>query len=113
MRGRRIGTLSLGIGLVGAGILFLVWIFMPSVVNIWFCLKFWPVLLILMGAEVLWGYATAREERLRYDGWGIVLLCFLLIGCFSVASVWSAGQYWIEREMRQGNYSGIPFQIEE
>lgn len=113
MRGRRVGTLTLGISLIGAGILFLVWILAPSTVNIWFCLQFWPVILILLGGEVLCGYIFAKEEKIRYDGWGIVLICCLLMGCFTVASIWSAGHYWMERGILYGDQDGIHFYLND
>jgi len=82
--------------MVAAGVLFLVWILAPGAVNIWFCLKFWPVVLILLGAEVLCSWALAPEEKLRYDGAAMVLLFFLLIGCFTVAVIWGVGMHWTE-----------------
>lgn len=95
MNGRRVGTLTLGVAMMAAGILFLVWIFAPQAVDIWFCLKFWPVILILLGGEVLWSYAFAAQEKLRYDGVAMVLLIFLVMCCFTVAGIWSAGNHWV------------------
>ena len=94
MRGRRVGTLTLGVTMVAAGLAFLVWVFAPKLVDIWFCLKFWPVVLILLGLEVLASWAFAGEDKLRYDGAGLVLLAILLMGCFMVAALWSAANIW-------------------
>lgn len=95
MKGRRVGTLTLGLVMVAAGILFLAWIFLPGAVDIWFCMKFWPMALILLGAEILYSWAKSPKEKLLYDGAAIVLLCFLLIGCFSVAVAWGMGEHFM------------------
>ena len=89
MKGRRVGTLTLGIALVMTGIAYLTAAFAPAAMNLAFLLKLWPVVLVLLGAEVLAAYFINKEERLRYDGWA-VFLTFCLIGfawCLAVVEL--------------------------
>ena len=72
---RRVGTLTLGVCLIAAGVLFLLARFLPGLP--W--LVIWQVLpaagLILLGCEVL--YYSARPGACRCD-FGSVVLCLLL-----------------------------------
>lgn len=77
---RRVGTLTLGVCLIAAGVLFL-----PGLP--W--LVIWQVLpaagLILLGCEVL--YYSARPGACRCD-FGSVVLCLLLMGgCFGISTL--------------------------
>lgn len=69
---RRVGTLTAGLVLVAFGILFLLRTFVGSV-DYRFIFSCWPVILILLGLELLLSRFTA-EERLRYDGAAIFLV---------------------------------------
>ena len=73
---RRVGTLTLGVCLIAAGVLFLLARFLPGLP--W--LVIWQVLpaagLILLGCEVL--YYSARPGACRCD-FGSVVLCLLLL----------------------------------
>lgn len=77
MKTRRIGTLTLGGGLVVFGCLFLVHIFFNSISYLWI-FRLWPVLLISLGVEMLWGNIQT-ENQWKLDAGAIVLL-FLLTG---------------------------------
>ena len=82
---RRVGTLTLGVCLIAAGVLFLLARFLPGLP--W--LVIWQVLpaagLILLGCEVL--YYSARPGACRCD-FGSVVLCLLLMGgCFGVSTL--------------------------
>ena len=52
LRGRRVGTLTLGIVLIVFGLLFIARIILPFI-NYAVILQCWPVILILLGVEVL------------------------------------------------------------
>ena len=54
IRIRRVGSVTFGVLLVLTGGLFLVHLFFPAF-NYWLIYRFWPVTLILLGLEVLWG----------------------------------------------------------
>ena len=82
---RRVGTLTLGVCLIVAGVLFLLAHFLPGLP--W--LVIWQVLpaaeLILLGCEVL--YYSARPGACRCD-FGSVVLCLLLMGgCFGISTL--------------------------
>ncbi len=82
---RRVGTLTLGVCLIAAGVLFLFCRFLPGLP--W--LVIWQVIpaagLILLGCEVL--YYSARPGACRCD-FGSVVLCLLMMGgCFGVSTL--------------------------
>ena len=75
-KGRRVGTLTSGIILVILGVIFLLRTFIPSMRVIWI-ISCWPVILILVGCEVLASYVINREEKIQYDFAGIILVIIL------------------------------------
>lgn len=72
---RRVGTLTLGITLVAAGILMMVSLLYPHIDLSW-ALKIAPVILISLGVETL--VAARGGGKVKYDWVGMVL-CFLLV----------------------------------
>ncbi|MBR0597074.1 hypothetical protein [Sinanaerobacter chloroacetimidivorans] len=82
-RNRRVGTLTLGISLIGMGGLFLTHILMPSLISYSFIFRLWPLILICLGMEVILAYVINKEQHFLYDGWAV----FIMIGmmCFSAA----------------------------
>ena len=78
---RRIGTLTMGVTLILVGIILLVFFFKPF--DLFSLMRFSPVLLILLGIEIIWQYSHHHGEELRYDFWG-TLFCLLVIcvACF-------------------------------
>lgn len=77
---RRIGTMTLGFTLILLGIVLIVYLFHPF--DLSFLMKFSPVLLIVLGAEILWQYFYRNGQTLRYDFWGTLFCIFLIF--FSV-----------------------------
>lgn len=94
---RRVGTFTMALCLIAAGVLLLVHIFVPSldVVQIF---RFTPVVLILLGIEILIANFTQKDEKLTYDFLS-VLLCILLIGASLVAAIVPA----LIRDEREAN----------
>jgi uncharacterized membrane protein HdeD (DUF308 family) len=74
---RRVGTLTLGIVLILMGGAFLSHLILPEL-SFSVLLDFWPVVLIILGIETLVSYWVNKEERLRYDGWSIVIMMTLI-----------------------------------
>ena len=74
---RRVGTFTMGVALIAAGVTALVFLFRPSwdIIPI---LKLAPVLLILLGVEILASHLLFREDKLKYDFLS-GFFCFLLI----------------------------------
>lgn len=81
---RRVGTLTMGLSLVAAGIALLAGQFgLISVVEV---LRWSPVILILLGIEMLVGSALCKGEKMRYDFLSM-LVCFVLIAVSAVGAL--------------------------
>ncbi len=78
---RRVGTLTLGCVLILSGGGFLLHLFVPTLSYL-ALLNFWPVILIILGIETLVSYAVNKEEKIRYDGWSVVIV--IAMSFFSV-----------------------------
>lgn len=72
---RRVGTLTMGITLVAAGVCMLVSMFVPAL-DLTVVLQASPVILISLGMETL--LSARRSGKVKYD-WVGMLLCFLLV----------------------------------
>lgn len=64
---RRVGTVTFGIVLIITGILFLAHLFFPAF-NYYLIYRFWPVILIFLGLEVLVGSRQKSYEVLDSQG---------------------------------------------
>jgi hypothetical protein len=84
-----VGTISMGISLIAFGvILFLSQINKAPALNL--VLKIWPVILILIGLEILWYRYTIKEESIviKYDIFSIFiifLILFINLGIFAIS----------------------------
>lgn len=75
---RRVGTITMGIALVVLGVVLVLGIFVPQVDYI-FLAQLAPIVLVVLGAEILIAHIRHRDEKLRYDFLSIII-CILLIG---------------------------------
>lgn len=85
-RVRMVGTFTLGFTLILFGILFALQTFM-NILGYTFILKLWPIILILLGLEVLVSYLYNKTGTFRYDK-GAIFLIFVLSGfamCMAIA----------------------------
>lgn len=64
---RRVGQVTFGVVLIATGILFLIHLFLPAFHFI-LIYRFWPVILILLGLEVLAGSRQKTYEVLDENG---------------------------------------------
>lgn len=64
---RRVGSVTFGFVLIATGILFLIHLFLPAF-NFFMIYRFWPVILILLGLEVLVGSRQKTYEVLDEQG---------------------------------------------
>ena len=90
MSTRRIGSVTLGGGLMVFGILFLVHTFWDGL-SYGLILRFWPLLLISLGAETLLSLRQS-ETKWVYDKGAIVMM--ILLGLF--AMMMAAAQFTLE-----------------
>ena len=103
---RRVGSVTLGICLITAGVLFLCYFFVPNF-NWQLVLKIVPAAgLILLGCEVL--YFAAKPQRWKYDFLSVFLCIVLMVCAFGGACLMAAfdfalheGEFWIEYDSRQ------------
>ena len=80
---RRVGSFTLGVCLIAAGIFFLLTYFVPG-------FPAQPVLrivpaagLVMLGGEVL--FFAARPGRWKYDFWSVLVCLVLMAGCFGLS----------------------------
>ena len=78
---RRVGTFTVGLVLIVFGTLFLLHTFIPSI-SFQFIFTFWPVILIILGLEILSSLFWKGEEKPKYDGAAIFLV--LVMACFAM-----------------------------
>lgn len=78
LKGRRVGTLTAGVVFVAFGILLLIHTIFKTI-DYTMIFKFWPVIIILLGIEILFSYIFNRQEKLRFDGGSIALMIILTI----------------------------------
>lgn len=79
----RVGSITTGIVMIAAGVLFL----LCSVFNLMSyetVFKFWPIILILLGLELLW--CNAGGKNLVYDKGAIALLFLLSLFSMGMAA---------------------------
>lgn len=103
---RRVGSFTLGVCLIAAGIFFLLAYFVPGF-DWQLALKIAPAAgLILLGCEVL--YFAARPQRWKYDFLSVLLCIVLMVSAFGGACLMAAfdfalhrGEFWIEYDARQ------------
>lgn len=87
---RRVGTFSLGLMLVAIGAIQLAQIFMPNV-NVLSVVKYAPVVLIVLGIEVLI-YAARPDVKIKYDVISIFLCIIIMLTAGASGAVAAAAQ---------------------
>jgi hypothetical protein len=78
LKGRRVGTFTAGITLIGFGVLFSIHTFAVNF-NYQFVFRLWPIILILLGIEVIVSYVLNKNEAIKYDAGAIVLVIILTV----------------------------------
>ena len=80
---RRVGSLTLGVCLIAAGIFFGCYYFVPGF-DWQLALKIVPAAgLVMLGGEVL--FFAARPGRWKYDFWSVLICLVLMAGCFGLS----------------------------
>lgn len=93
-RCRRVGTITAGITLVFFGVLFLLRFFYQFMDYTWI-LSLWPIILILLGLEIILSYVFQKGEKLQYDGGAIAIIILMAVFSMAMAMMEFAVQYYI------------------
>jgi len=88
----------MGISLIGTGILFAVHLFIPGVLTYFYIFRLWPLILVLLGIEVLVANIKNKEEKIIYDGWAI----FIMILVLCLAGTMAGCQILLDHGIAQG-----------
>ncbi|MED4602156.1 DUF5668 domain-containing protein [Paenibacillus validus] len=83
MRKWRVGTLSMGLTLIGFGVLLFLsqWQGLGAFTSF---IRWWPIVLVLLGLEILAYVFIAKKESevIRYDWMSVLFVGVLFAGCF-------------------------------
>lgn len=89
---RRVGTFSMGVALIAAGICAILSMFLPWLDWV-LVLRLSPLLLILLGGEILFYHFFYKEERLVFDVLSMVLCCFLITATFGMMVLYASARF--------------------
>ncbi len=78
-----VGRFSAGLTLIASGIAYIVSLF--GVIDLYDVIKFWPVILILLGTELLIAAFSSKGEKISYDWLSLVLMFFMFFFSLGMA----------------------------
>lgn len=84
MKIKKIGTFTFGIMLIIFGVLFIFRIFYPNF-SYEIILKFWPIMFIFLGFEILIANHKIEESELIYDKTAFILIIILTFFAMGMA----------------------------
>lgn len=86
---RKVGSFTLGVVLIATGIFFLCYQFIPGF-NYELAFALWPIILIMLGTEVLYAQTAARKrgENVKYDAGAIVIMVISAAGSFAMGCIY-------------------------
>lgn len=113
---RRVGTFTMGIALIVAGVSICAALALPAF-NILLVAKLAPLVLVALGCEILWWSTHQGEVRIKYDFLSM-LVCFCLlcgsIGAAMVPALWryygpdrSMTEYRLANELADAAYPAL------
>lgn len=103
---RRVGTFTMGVCLILAGILAIYGLFNPAV-NVLSLLRYAPVVLIALGVEILIVAVFGRNVKLRYDFLSVIVCMLLIGGTLCVSALPYLNRYWgPERDYAENRLEG-------
>lgn len=86
LKGRRVGTFSAGLIFIVTGIVYLLKIFIPAI-SLNFIASLWPIILILIGTEILISYIYNKESVMKYDAGAIILIIVISLFAMSMGGM--------------------------
>ena len=92
MRRWRVGTLSLGVLMIVVGVVMLAAQF-KQVAVLDMLLRWWPLILVLIGGEVLWHVYTSKEQepKVKYDVFSIFIIIIMLFSGIGMYALTATG----------------------
>lgn len=91
MRERRVGTLSMGLVLIGTGV-FMIYSYVQSQAALELAVRWWPLILFLLGGEVLWqAYGPGKNTKLRYDIFSIIIIFLIVLSSLGIYGISQIG----------------------
>lgn len=85
MKTKRVGSVTLGICLVVFGVMFLLSAFISNL-NYLLVIKFWPVVLISLGIEMLVYAFSKNNDNVKLDVPACILTCTLMLFSLCMAA---------------------------
>jgi len=106
MREWRVGTLSMGLLLMGSGI-GLLYAQFNRIAVVDMTLKWWPLIFILLGVEVLVQYYFRKNEdsKIKYDVFSIFIILIIVLAGVAVQSASEFGLIdYAQKELKSDNF---------
>lgn len=90
---RRVGTLTMGLALIAGGVLALVALLWQDY-GIISVLRFSPLILVLLGLEIVVNAAVFRGQKLQYDVLSMFVCFFLIVGAVGASALPAIYRNW-------------------
>ncbi len=85
-KARRVGTLTMALCLIVTGAVLLLRVFMPGI-DVLFLARLSPIVLVLLGFEMIIASIRFKEEKLRFDFLSAIVCVLLIGGSLTAAAV--------------------------
>lgn len=92
-QGRRVGTITMACSLIAVGVLLLIGTFNQSI-SFLLMAKLAPIILIVLGIEILFRYYMSKGEKLRYDFLSGFVCFLLIVGSLGMAVIPELWNNW-------------------
>lgn len=92
-KGRRVGTVTMACALIAVGVLLIVGTFNQSI-SFLLMAKLAPIILIVLGIEILFRYFVSKGEKLHYDFLSGFVCFVLIIGSLGMAAIPEVWNNW-------------------
>lgn len=90
---RRVGTLSMGLALILAGLTLSAFCLFPNW-DLSMIFKLSPLILVFFGSEMIYAHAVGKHNKLKYDIFSMLVCCFLILAACGAAAASVVLQYY-------------------
>ncbi len=104
-KGRRVGTVTMACSLIAVGVLLVIGTFNQSI-SFLLLTRLAPIILIVLGIEILFRYFVSKGEKLRYDFLSGFICFLLIVGSLGMAAIpeiwnnWGPHRHILEESLR-------------